>query len=110
MKKLSVFDYTDAREFLFKHKETVEMPWKEGYQGVAERLGVTKGYFWLSLHGKRPFARKVIEKFPKALKIPANEAQYLRVLCYMADLDMENKLKREIIDKFRPDRYKKKTK
>jgi hypothetical protein len=40
------------------------------------------------------------------LKIPANESAYLRVLLYMADLDMEKNLKREIIEKFRPAKYK----
>ena len=31
---------------------------------------------------------------------------YLRVLLYMADLDMEKNLKKEIIGKFRPAKYK----
>jgi hypothetical protein len=79
----------------------MEYPWSQKYEGVAKKLGVSKGYFWLALHGKRPFCRKLIEKFPKVLKIPTKEVQYFRILCYMADLNMENKLKLEIINKFR---------
>jgi hypothetical protein len=106
MKKLCAFDYTDARAYLFDHQKAMEFPWSLGYRGVAQKVGVTKGYFWLCLHGQRPFAKKVSEKLPKILKIPAGEMAYLRVLLYMADLDMEKNLKKEIIGKFRPAKYK----
>jgi hypothetical protein len=106
MKKLCAFDYTDARDYLLDHQKSTEFPWSLGYRGVSQKVGVTKGYFWLCLHGQRPFARKVCEKLPKLLKIPANESAYLRVLLYMADIDMEKNLKREIIEKFRPAKYK----
>lgn len=106
MKKVSVFDYTDAREFLFAHQKETEYPWSLGYRGIAQKVGVTKGYFWLCLHDQRPFSRKVSERFPKLLNISAEEKAYLRVLLYMADLDMEKDLKMEIIDKFRPARFK----
>jgi hypothetical protein len=110
MKKLCAFDYTDARAYLLDHQKSTEFPWSLGYRGVSQKVGVTKGYFWLCLHGQRPFARKVCEKLPKLLKIPAHEAAYLRVLLYMADIDMEKNLKKEIIEKFRPAKYKNATK
>jgi hypothetical protein len=106
MKKLCVFEYLDVRAYLMDHQKITEFPWSLGYRGVAQKIGVTKGYFWLCLHGQRPFARKVCEKLPKLLNIPAKEKAYLRVLLYMADFDMEKNLKREIIEKFRPAKYK----
>jgi len=107
MKKNNVYRYIDARSYLDRCRRSTMPPWPLSYSFLADRIGVNKGLIWSAFHGRKSFSRKMVDRLPAILQLKKNEAVYLRILLYLSNIDMDNKLRTSIINKFRPVKYRK---
>jgi hypothetical protein len=105
MKNIAVYSYTDPVSYIRDCQKADLPPWTESYRKIARQFDLGGAYVWLVIHGKKPFARKTIEGLTPLLKLKKDEADYFRLLAYLSTIDIEPKLKTEILNKFRPAKY-----
>ena len=105
MRKIDMFTYTDAKRYLLRCRGSRMPPWPLSYGFLADHLGTNKGLIWGALHGTKSFTRKMADRLPPLLELKKNEAFYLQVLLYLTSLNMDNKVKISILNKFRPAKY-----
>lgn len=107
MGKIDVFKFTDAKLYLRRCQESKMPPWPMTYSLLAEHVGVNKGFIWGVMYGKKLVSRKIADRLPPVLHLTKSESIYLRVLLYLSGIDIDEKLKISILDKFRPAHYRK---
>ena len=105
MKEVNVFNYIDPRAYLIACQKAEIPPMTESYRGIAKKIGIGGPYLWLILHDKKPFSKKVIENLPCILPMTEKQMQYLTLLLYLANIDMEKGLMLEVVNKFRPAQF-----
>jgi hypothetical protein len=105
MKEVNVFNYVDARAYLRDCQKAEIHPMTESYRAIAKRVGVGGPYLWLIMHGKKPFSKKTIDNMPGILPINDKQMKYLKLLMYLANIDMDKDLRIDVINKFRPAAY-----
>ena len=105
MKDVVVFKYTDPFSFISGCQKAGLYPWTESYRTIARHFTLGGAYFWLVIHGKKPFPRKIIDKLPSLMSMKEREADYFKLLMYCSTLDINDKLKIDILNKFRPAQY-----
>jgi len=110
MKEVNVFNYIDVRAYLIACQKAGIPPMTESYRSIGKKIGIGGPYLWLILHDKKPFSKKVIQNLPGILPINEKQKQYLSLLLYLANIDMEKELRLEVVNKFRPPQFHKITK
>jgi hypothetical protein len=105
MKDVVVFDYIDPVLYIRDCQKAGLPPWTDSYRKIAKQFKLGGAYFWLVIHGKKPFPRKIIDGLTPLLKLKKNEAGYFKLIAYLSALDIEKNLKIEILNKFRPAKY-----
>jgi hypothetical protein len=105
MKDVVVFKYTDPFSFIGACQKAELYPWTESYRKIAKHFSLGGAYFWLVIHGKKPFPRKIIDKLPGLMSLKDKEADYFKLLMHLSTLDMDEKLKVSVLNKFRPASY-----
>jgi hypothetical protein len=105
MKDVVVFSFTDPFSFISSCQKANLHPWTESYRKIAKHFSLGGAYFWLVIHGKKPFPRKIIDKLPSLMSLNDKETDYFKLLMYLSTLDMNEKLKIDVLNKFRPAAY-----
>ena len=105
MKDVVVFNYTDPFSYIRTCQKANLYPWTESYRKIARQFDLGGAYFWLVIHGKKPFPRKIIDGLTPLLKLKKSEAVYFKLLAYLSTLDIDDALKTDVLNKFRPARY-----
>jgi hypothetical protein len=105
MKNVVVFAYNEPFSYIRDCQKAGLYPWTESYRKIAKKFDLGGAYFWLVIHGKKPFPRKIIDGLVPQLKLGKSEATYFKLLAYLSTLDIENGLKTDILNKFRPAKY-----
>jgi hypothetical protein len=105
MKNVMVFKYNEPVSFIRACQKAKLYPWTESYRKIARHFELGGAYFWLVIHGKKPFPRKIIDGLTPLLKLNKKEATYFKLLAYLSAIDIEEALKVDVLNKFRPARY-----
>jgi len=106
MKDVVIFSYTEPFSFIRDCQKTNLYPWTLSYRKIARHFDLGGAYFWLVIHGKKPFPRKIIDALPPLLSLKKKEADYFKLIMYLSTLDIDEALKMDVINKFRPATYK----
>jgi len=106
MKDVNVFRYTDVFQYINDCRKARCYPWTESYRSIARELETGGPYFWLVVHGKKPFPRKIIEELPRLMSLGKKESAYFQLLMHLSIIDMDNGFRIAILNKFRPAGYK----
>jgi hypothetical protein len=106
MKQVQIFKFGDPVAYISSCQKAKQYPWTESYRTIARKFELGGAYFWLVIHGKKPFPRKIIDGLTPLLKLNKKEAVYFKLIAYLSSLDIDEPLKREVLNKFRPARYK----
>ena len=105
MKEIVVFNYTEPFSFISSCQKANLSPWTESYRKIAAHFALGGAYFWLVIHGKKPFPRKIIDKLPSLMSLKEKEADYFKLLMYLSTLDIDETLEMNVLNKFRPAKY-----
>jgi len=105
MKDVVVFGYSDPVTYIRDCQKAKLPPWTESYRKIARQFDLGGAYFWLVIHGKKPFPRKIIDGLTPLLGLKKNEAAYFKLIAYLSSLDIDEIMKAEILNKFRPAHY-----
>ncbi len=105
MKKVEVYAYTEPVSYIRDCQKANVPPWTLSYRKIARQFDLGGAYFWLVIHGKKPFPRKIIDGLAPLLGLKKDEGEYFKLLAYLSTIDIEPKLKTEILNKFRPAKY-----
>jgi hypothetical protein len=106
VKKVDIFRYTDARVYVRYCQKSNLPPWPISYGVLANLIGVSKGFLWSALQGKKMFSREIADRLPMISQLNKNETFYLRLMLLLSSVDMDNGLRIAILNKFRPVKYK----
>jgi hypothetical protein len=106
---VNVFRYTDVLQYISDSQKAKLYPWTESYRSIARELGTGGPYFWLVVHGKKPFPRKIIEGLSGMVPLNKRESIYFQMLMHLSNMDMDSRFKMLVLDKFRPAQFKGKT-
>ena len=103
---INVLQYTDAIHYINDCQKARYYTWTESYRSIARELSTGGPYFWLVVHGKKPFPRKIIEALPDLMSLNKRDSFYFQLLMHLSNLDMDPRFKIEVLNKFRPARFK----
>jgi hypothetical protein len=106
MKNVVVYKFTDPILFIRTCQKANLYPWTESYRQIARQFKLGGAYFWLVIHGKKPFPRKIIDGLTPLLGLNKKEAIYFKLIAYLSTLDIDEHLKLDVLNKFRPAKYK----
>ena len=105
MKDVNVFNYIDARAYLIECQKKEVPPMAESYRKIGKKIGIGGPYIWLIIHGKKPFSKNVIDKFPGIMTLNEKQIKYLKLLMHLGNIKIDKELLIEVLNKFRPAQY-----